>query len=143
VQQSSLTGSVLYLLVPLPLPSQLPPPVHCLCCCLCQCLCLCLLPFSMVPAASKFCQYPLPLACCLCWSPVPVAQLAGSWQGLLQFSRLCNCKHDTDTLGASACCNNIQAQTSPFCVLCTWHVHTYTSQCQELLSAASVALLYQ
>ena len=47
------------------------------------CLCLC---SSIVPAASyKSGQYPLPLACCPCWSLVPFAQLAGSWQGLLQF----------------------------------------------------------
>ncbi len=89
MQQTSLTGSVLYLLVPPPLPSQLPLPWHC--------CCVCLLPlplyidcsYCLLPAAFKSCQYPLPFACCLCWSPVPFAQLAGSWQGLLQFSHVC------------------------------------------------------
>ena len=88
MQRPRVTGSLLYLLVPLPSQLQLPMPLHCcwLCWCLCQCQCLCLLPLPLhlqlyyacclLPAASKFCQYPLPLACCLCWSLVPFCQVS-------------------------------------------------------------------
>ena len=75
------------------------------------CLCLCLCSF-IVPVA--FCQQPLNVASILCLWPTAFAghwcllpKIAGSWQRLLHFSYLYKVKCDADTLGPSACYDNV------------------------------------